>query len=66
MKNDSVKRVLLISSFILFAIAMVYVSYYVVNYVNTNNQYFKNYNKVVTNELANLIDKQKAMDERIV
>jgi hypothetical protein len=44
---------------------MVYVSYYVVNYVNTNNQYFKNYNKVVTNELANLIDKQKAMDERI-
>ena len=49
MKNDSAKRVLLISSFILFAIAMVYVSYYVVNYVNTNNQYFKNYNKVVTN-----------------
>lgn len=65
MNNDSVKRILLISSFVLFAIAMVFVSYYVVNHYNGNSQYFKTYNKLIDNELAELLAKQKAMDEKI-
>ena len=65
MKNDSVKRVLLVSSFVLFAIAMVFLSYYLVNHYNGNNQYFKAYNKTIDNELAELTAKQKTMDDKI-
>lgn len=65
MKDDSVKRILLIASFALFAIAMVFVSYYIMNYVNGNGQYFQSYNKVINNELAGLLIKQKNMDDKI-
>ena len=65
MEKDSVKRLILISSFILFAIAMIFVSYYIVHNYNGNNQYFQAYNKLIDNDLANLIAKQKSMDAKI-
>lgn len=64
MKDTSINRVLLISSFILFAIAMVFISFYIVNYDAGSGRFFKNYNKIVDNELGELIKLQASRDEK--
>ena len=64
MKDTSVNKVLLISSFILFAIAMVFISFYIVNYNAGSGRFFKNYNKIVNNELGELIKLQASKDEK--
>lgn len=65
MKDNSVNRVMLIASFIIFAIAMVFVTYYVTNYSDGSSKYFKNYNKIVKNELGIILEKQSKTDEKI-
>lgn len=66
MKENGVNRVVVISTFVVFAIAMVFVTQYVTSYSKNNNyKYFKNYNTIETNELAGILKRQDAMDERI-
>lgn len=64
MKDNSVNKVLLISSFILFAIAMVFISFYIINYNACSSRFFKNYNKIVDNKLGELIKLQATKDEK--
>lgn len=66
MKENGVNRVVIISTFVVFAIAMIFVTQYVTSYTkNNNSKYFKNYNTIEKNELANILTKQDNMDERI-
>lgn len=66
MKENGVNRVVVISTFVVFAIAMVFVTTYVTSYTKNNNaKYFKNYNTIESNELLTLLKKQDTMDERI-
>ena len=66
MEENGVNRVIVISTFIIFAIAMIFVTQYVTSYdKNNNDKYFKNYNTIENNELLGILKKQDAMDERI-
>lgn len=66
MKENGVNRVVIISTFVVFAIAMIFVTTYVTSYnKNNNSKYFKNYNTIENNELLNILKKQDAMDDRI-
>lgn len=66
MKENGVNRVVIISTFVVFAIAMIFVTTYVTSYnKNNNSKYFKNYNTIENNELLSILKKQDAMDERI-
>ncbi len=66
MKENGVNRVVIISTFVVFAIAMIFVTQYVTSYSkNNNSKYFKSYNTIENNELTNILKRQDAMDERI-
>lgn len=64
MKDNSVNKVLLISSFLLFTVAMAFISFYIVNYNAGSSRFFKNYNKIVKNELGDLIKLQASKDTK--
>lgn len=66
MKENGVNRVVIISTFVVFAIAMIFVTQYVTSYSkNNNSKYFKSYNTIENNELTSILKRQDAMDERI-
>lgn len=66
MRENGVNRVVVILTFIVFAITMVFVTQYVTLYAKDNNaKFFKNYNTIENNELLGILNKQDAMDERI-
>ncbi len=66
MKENGVNRVVIISTFVVFAIAMIFVTQYVTSYSkNNNSKYFKSYNTIENNELASILKRQDTMDERI-
>lgn len=66
MKETNVNRIVVISTFVIFAIAMIFVTQYVTTYnKNSNAKFFKNYNTIENNELLGILNKQDAMDERI-
>lgn len=66
MKENGVNRVVVISTFVVFAIAMIFVTQYVTSYSkNNNSKYFKSYNTIENNELTSILKRQDTMDERI-
>ncbi len=65
MREKEINRVFVVATFVVFAIAMVFVTYYIVNVKNGNGKYFQKYNRVEKNELATILAKQKEMNERV-
>ena len=66
MKENGVNRVVVISTFVVFAIAMIFVTQYVTSdSKNNNSKYFKSYNTIENNELTSILKRQDTMDERI-
>ncbi len=65
MREKEINRVFVIATFVIFAIAMVFVTYYIVNVKNGNSKYFQKYNRVEKNELSTVLTKQNAMNKRI-
>lgn len=63
--KKSLSAIPIISTFVVFAIAMIFVTIYVTSYQGSSNKYFKNYNVKVDNELAKVLENQKIMDEKI-
>lgn len=63
--NNNVSIATVVSVFLIFAIAMVFVIFYLDNRVYDTNNYFSNYNKINNNELKELIDKQVIVDKKI-
>ena len=54
---------LFLVAFGVFVIAMFFISYYLFTYVEPTSQYFQSYNKVISNELSDIIEEQKKMNE---
>ena len=54
---------LFLVAFLVFVIAMFFISYYVLTYVEPTNKYFQAYNKVINNELSDMVREQKKMNE---
>lgn len=65
MKNNSVNGVLLLVSFIVFAIVMFFIIYAITYYSDESRKYFGNYNKIVKNELTHILNEQATMDKKI-
>lgn len=66
MDNNKLNITLLISSFIIFAIAMVYGSYYIYQKNNNIDFLFSKYNKELTSDLNAQIAYQNEMDGKII
>lgn len=64
--NNKVNITLLISAFIIFAIGMIYGSYYIYQKNNNVDHLFSRYNKVTTSELNEQIQFQTEMDSKII
>lgn len=64
--NNKINITLLISAFIIFAIGMVYGSYYIYQKNNNVEHLFSKYNKIITSELNEQIKFQTEMDSKII
>lgn len=64
-RQKGLSGVVIVSTFIIFTIAMVFVTYYVTNYQSNSHKYFKEYNKKIPNELSDIISAQEKMDQKI-
>lgn len=63
--KNTVDTVIIIATFIVFAIAMVFVTIYISFDTVGNSKYFDKYNLVLKNELSSIINNQKKIDAKI-
>lgn len=63
--KNTVDTVIIIATFIVFAIAMVFVTIYVSFDTVGNSKYFDKYNLVLKNELSSIINNQSKIDAKI-
>ena len=63
--KNTVDTVIIIATFIVFAIAMVFVTIYISFDMVGNSKYFDKYNLVLKNELSSIINNQKKIDAKI-
>jgi hypothetical protein len=63
--NNDVSPIMMVSIFIIFIIAMVFVTYFGMNLSSPVSKYFSIYNTKISNNLGELVNKQKEMDNKI-
>ena len=63
--NNDVSPILMVSIFVIFIIAMVFVTYFGMHLQYPASKYFSQYDEKIVNDLGNIISKQKEMDEKI-
>ena len=63
---NEISPILMASIFIIFIVAMVFVTYFGMNLQSPVAKYFSSYNTKVNNELMSLLKEQKEMDEKIL
>ena len=64
-KNEDVSPIMMIALFIVFIIAMVFITYFGMNLTSPTNKYFSQYNTKYNDDLSKLLKDQKNMDQRI-
>lgn len=64
-KNKGINVTVIATVFVIFAMAMVYGTLYILSHQIDTEKYFQKYNTIVNNELNDLINKQNKMDEKI-
>lgn len=63
--NNDVSPIMMASIFIIFIIAMVFVTYFGMNLSSPISKYFSNYNTKIHNNLGEVVANQKTMDDKI-
>ena len=64
--NNEVSPIMMISIFVIFIVAMVFVTYFGMNLQSPVSKYFSPYNTKVCNDLMQVLKQQKDMDDTII
>ena len=64
-KENDVSPIMMIALFVVFIIAMVFITYFGMNLTSPTNKYFSQYNTKYNDDLSKLLKTQSNMDQRI-
>ena len=64
--NNDVSPIMMISIFVIFIVAMIFVAYFGMNLHSPVSKYFSPYNTIINNDLYAVLAQQKAFDNKVI